>query len=372
MKILAINTAGVDTQIAVIKDNEKFLKNAGFSRHSETLFPLLDDLLGVSGVKVGDFDSFACVVGPGSFTGIRIGMSVVKGFAYAKNKPIIAINSMEMLAYNIIEKDSKRPICAVINAGAGLVYHQTFERINTEFGLALRAITQPRLDKIKHFTGYLHSNYNDAVDLIYNHNNEKSASFADLLGDSQDYLVENLAKIAEYKFLRQEFVNAVTVAPLYLRVSQAEQNLGEIEFRQAGLDDLPDLLKLENQDDEWDLQWNEIGIRQSFENPNFRCFLMKSKGEAKGFISVNLLSGEAEILRVVVLKEARLQGVASKMIDNLIEILRKIDCVTVFLEVNDQNYPAISLYQKKGFIEVGRRPDYYEKGEDAILMRLDF
>ncbi len=372
MKLLAINTAGVDTQLAVIKDEQKFLKTSGFSRHSETLFPLLDDLFLVSKVSVADLDAIACVVGPGSFTGIRIGLSVAKGFAFAKSKPIIAINSMELLAYDLIERNSNRPICAVINAGAGYVYHQTFLRKDLEFGRVLEPITQPRLDKIKHFTGYLHSNYNDEVDLIYNHNNEKSVSFADLLGDSINYKVENLAKLAEIKFKLQSFTDAINVAPLYLRVSQAEQSVNELKFSQATINDLPEILKLESQDDEWDLQWNEIGIRQSFENPDYCCFIMRSKGEAKGFISVNLLSGEAEILRVVVSKEARLQGVASKMIDSLIETLRKMDCKTVFLEVNDQNYPAVSLYQKKGFIEVGRRPDYYEKGQDAILMRLDF
>ena len=112
------------------------------------------------------------MIGPGSFTGIRIGMSVAKGFGLALNKPLITINSLELLAYNLIEKTDKT-ICAVINAGAGLVYHQTFrvQVLNEEKMLV--PLVAPRVDKIKHFQGYLQSNYNNDVEIIFNNNGEK-------------------------------------------------------------------------------------------------------------------------------------------------------------------------------------------------------
>ena len=365
MKLLALNTAGKDTQIAFVLEEREIVKSAGFSRHSETLFPLLNELKEENNINFSDLDALACVIGPGSFTGIRIGMSVVKGFALALNKPIIAINSLELLAYNRIDS-AKNPICAVINAGAGLVYHQTF----VKNGARLEQVVAPRVDKFEHFVGYLKANYNGEVDIIYNHNGEKGTNFADSLGESEEYKLDSLVAISKYKFEAKEFTDAVNASPLYLRVSQAEQMIGDFELKRASLEDINDILTLESQGDEWDLSWNETAVRQSFDNPNYRCFLGRANGEVKALVAVMLVAGEAEILRVVVHRSVRLLGVATKMLNALIEELR-VNCKTIFLEVNSLNFPAYSLYKKLGFSEVGRRADYYKKGEDAVLMRRD-
>lgn len=367
MKLLALNTAGKNTQLGFVIDNKEYSLSAGFSRHSESLFPLLSEMCEEHKIALSSLDCFACVIGPGSFTGIRIGMSVAKGFGLALNKPLIAINSLELLAYTLIDESDK--ICAVINAGAGLVYHQTFRVQISGENKMLVPLVNPRVDKINHFKGYISANYNDEVALIYNNNGEKVESGD--FGESQDFLVESLIAVAKYKFQNGDFCNAVTLNPLYLRVSQAEQMLGELKLRRASIDDLDAILALENQGDEWDLQWNEIGIRQSFDNPNYRCYLYENGEEAKGFVSVMMLAGEAEILRVVVHANARLQGVASKMLGDLIETLRVEGVSAIFLEVNSLNYPAYSLYKKLGFAEIGRREEYYEHGQDAVLMRLD-
>lgn len=368
MKLLALNTAGKDTQLAFVLDEQEYTVSAGFSRHSETLFPLLNQMCEEKVIELSSLDAFACVIGPGSFTGIRIGMSVAKGFGLALNKPLITINSLELLAYNLIEKTDKT-ICAVINAGAGLVYHQTFrvQVLNEEKMLV--PLVAPRVDKINHFQGYLQSNYNNNVEIIFNNNGEKIEN--NLFGESQDFDVNSLIKVAKYKFNNKEFCSAVNATPLYLRVSQAEQMLGELKLKRATLEDLDAILTLESQGDEWDLQWNEIGIRQSFDNPNYRCYLYTNGEEAKAFVSIMMLAGEAEILRVVVHASARLQGVATEMLKDLVEVLRKEGCKAVFLEVNSLNFPAFSLYKKIGFVEVGRRSEYYEHGQDAVLMRLD-
>ena len=371
MNFLAINTAGRSTQIAIQVNGKIITNTLEFSKHSENLFPLLSKTLEDNKLTLDDFDTFACVVGPGSFTGIRIGLSVVKGFAFAKSKSCIGVTSLELLAYNKINADKNKPICAVINAGADLVYHQIFEIVEVNGVRQLKAITQSRLDKIKHFTGFLHSNYKDDVTLIYNHNNEKNTSFADLLGESQDFSVESLVRVVNAKIENRQFSNAVTIAPLYLRVSQAEQIVKNYTFRKASIDDLQKILKLETQDDDYDLPWSEISIKQSFDNPNYECYLLENEGECLGLISIMRLLDEAEILRVIVLKRVRLLGIAQKMFAYLIETLRKENIKTIFLEVNNFNYPAISLYEKIGFRQVGNRPDYYELGQDAILMRLD-
>ncbi len=369
MNFLAICTASKSTLIAMCVNGVEKTAKLEFSRHSENLFPLLDKALNENGFNLNDFDVFSCVVGPGSFTGIRIGLSVIKGFAFALNKPVVAINSLELLAYSRLNAD--KPIVSVINAGAGLVYNQVFESLSKNGVKYLSPKTQPRLDKIKHFTGFLHSNFSDNVDLIYNHNEEKSQSFADLLSESQDFELSSLINATKAKISLSQFTNSVEVTPLYLRVSQAEQNAKDLEFVKATKQDLTEILKLENQDDDWDLPWSEISINQSFDNPNYECFLIKTTDEVLGLISIMRLPDEAEILRVIVLKKARLMGLGQKLLECLVARLRAEGIKSIFLEVNNENYPALSLYQKAGFKEVGRRADYYEVGQDAIIMKLD-
>ncbi|MBR4270580.1 MAG: tRNA (adenosine(37)-N6)-threonylcarbamoyltransferase complex dimerization subunit type 1 TsaB [Clostridia bacterium] len=362
MKILAINTAGKETILAIELDGKQYYKRVEFAKHSETLFPILEKTLSDIGLELKMLDYCACVSGPGSFTGVRIGMSVAKAFCYSLKIPLVTISTLELLAFG--KKKEDRPVCAVINAGSGLVYHQMFDLSSKD------SLYAPRVDTVKHLLGFLHANYNDYLYFVYNDNSEKVA--IEDFGKNSPYSAEVLLKLSKEKIERKEFVDPVTAAPLYLRVSQAEQLLGKkSELRRASLDDIDDILALEGQNDEWDLSWNEIGIRQSFDNPSYRCFLYFIGDQAKGLVSTLMLGDEAEILRVVVENSVRLQGVASKMLSELFIKLKEEGCQKVFLEVNNQNYPALSLYQKLGFQEMNRREGYYGKGEDAILMKKD-
>jgi len=361
MKLLAFNTVGSDTQIAIYNDGNEYYKEIAFSRHSETFFPTLEGVLSELKLKIKDFDAIACVVGPGSFTGVRIGMSVAKSFCFSLNIPLITINSLELLAENV--EDGEKPVCAIIDGGAGLLYHQTFLNGHSKY--------VPRVDTLLHLKGFLHANFNDYLHYVYNQNNEKD-DFSDIFGKSQNFTAKSLLSLALKKFNYEEFSDAVTAAPLYLRVSQAEELKNkDHSFKEAKLSDLKDILVLEGQNDEWDLQWSEIGVRQSFDNPNYKCFLFYVAGLPKGMVSILNLKGEAEILRVVVENSVRLQGIATTMLNELFKWLRKHDCKKVFLEVNNQNYPAVSLYNKIGFKEAGRRSGYYGKNEDAITMSFE-
>ena len=112
-----------------------------------------------------------------------------------------------------------------------------------------------------------------------------------------------------------------------------------------------------------------ISFTNLAKSPNYKCFLYRIGGIAKGLVSVLTLKDEAEILRVVVENSVRLQGVATKMLASLFDWLKSRGVVDVFLEVNNQNYPAMMLYQKLGFTEIGRREAYYGRNEVAVTMK---
>ena len=111
---LAIDTANEYLTVLAVKDGKSYFSYIPdcSMRHSVTLMPEVDKLLDGAGMRLSDFDFFSAVVGAGSFTGIRIGISAVKGFCLATKKPSMPVTSFDLMAYNNIEKAGKR-LCLV-------------------------------------------------------------------------------------------------------------------------------------------------------------------------------------------------------------------------------------------------------------------
>jgi tRNA threonylcarbamoyladenosine biosynthesis protein TsaB len=116
VNILGIDTSSIVAAVAVlnsVKLSAEYLVN-NRKVHSEKLMPIVDRVLKDSNLTLDDIDAVAVSKGPGSFTGIRIGMACAQGIAHACNKPVIGVNTLDGLAYNLMFSDSL--ICPVINA----------------------------------------------------------------------------------------------------------------------------------------------------------------------------------------------------------------------------------------------------------------
>ena len=97
MKILALDTSGTNCSVSIIDEDKviaDFNLNTGLT-HSQTLMPLIDSMCKFSEIDLKDIDVFACSIGPGSFTGLRIGIATIKGFALSLNKKVIAVGIPE-------------------------------------------------------------------------------------------------------------------------------------------------------------------------------------------------------------------------------------------------------------------------------------
>jgi tRNA threonylcarbamoyladenosine biosynthesis protein TsaB len=127
-KILAIDTSSVSGSIALVCDGsvagELTVGNVG--KHSIWLLGAVDEFLKDNGLKVSDIDLFAVGSGPGSFTGLRIGISTVKGLAWSLGRPVIGISTLEALALNVNEEDAL--ICPILDARKKQVYSALFSR----------------------------------------------------------------------------------------------------------------------------------------------------------------------------------------------------------------------------------------------------
>ncbi|MBR6709557.1 MAG: tRNA (adenosine(37)-N6)-threonylcarbamoyltransferase complex dimerization subunit type 1 TsaB [Clostridia bacterium] len=129
MLILALDSTAVAATVAVTED-ERLLAlyhlNNG-NTHSETLLPMVESILTRLGLGTDAIDLFACSVGPGSFTGVRIGAATIKGLAFGRNKPCAAVPTLEALAQNLADLLPDGAIaCPVMNARRGQVYNALF------------------------------------------------------------------------------------------------------------------------------------------------------------------------------------------------------------------------------------------------------
>ena len=154
MKILAIDTSTDYLSLAILKDSrllERFHKKAG-RRHSILLVPMIDKLLKKARLKIKDIDCFAISVGPGSFTGLRIGVTVVKALAYALKKPIIAVPTLDVIAYKAL--GSKGVICPVLDARKNKVYACLYKYDGKKLKRLSRYMLLPLADLLKKTSKY--------------------------------------------------------------------------------------------------------------------------------------------------------------------------------------------------------------------------
>ena len=125
-KILAIETSGPLASVAMMKDGEALWMKVGEFKvtHSETLMPMIDDLVKETGVKLESIDAIAVSAGPGSFTGLRIGSATAKGLGMALNKPLLHIPTLHAMCYNLL--GSPGFIVPMLDARRGTVYTGIF------------------------------------------------------------------------------------------------------------------------------------------------------------------------------------------------------------------------------------------------------
>lgn len=130
MLILAIDTA-LDACSAAVLDTQSTRLIAHESQpmqrgHAEALMPLIDEVMTASGLSYAALDRIAVTVGPGSFTGLRVGISAARGLGLAANRPVVGITTLAAYAAPLIDGESETPVIAAIDARHGHVYAQVF------------------------------------------------------------------------------------------------------------------------------------------------------------------------------------------------------------------------------------------------------
>lgn len=226
MKILAIDTSSKICSVSILEDNTVIIEkhNDDEKTHSQKLMPLIDELLKQANLTLDNIDLLACSQGPGSFTGIRIGISTVKAFADVKNIPIIGVTSLESLAYNV---NTSGLIATLIDAKHDNVYFALYELKDGVYS----TIIDPTSENISNVIEVL-KNYNDTITFVGDgsevHKDLLSSQFKNCVFASSDQNVQtsiSIGKSAFDKYSTNDYQPVYSVSPIYLKKSQAEINL---------------------------------------------------------------------------------------------------------------------------------------------------
>ena len=224
MIILAIECATRSASIALLNDDKiigEVYLGAG-RHHAEVLIPAMEKLFSLTGMTIDDTDLLACTRGPGSFTGVRVGISTIKGLALAAEKPIVGVSTLKVLAMNL--SFSRNLICTLLDAQKNQVYSGLY-RIG-ENGLPEPA-ADDRLNEIETLIGDLSKENIDFIGdgaLRYQDKILEGISSANILNNERinNPNASALGLIAFDHYKRGLIDNQLTLAPVYLRLSEAE------------------------------------------------------------------------------------------------------------------------------------------------------
>lgn len=137
MKILAIDSSGLVATVAILENGSMLAEyTLNYKKtHSQTLLPMLDEIVRQMDLDLGSIDAIAVAAGPGSFTGLRIGSATAKGLGLALNKPIIPVPTVDALAYNLW--GTADVVCPMVDARRNQVYTGIYEFVGEEMNILL-------------------------------------------------------------------------------------------------------------------------------------------------------------------------------------------------------------------------------------------
>lgn len=225
MIILALDTSAQAASAAVVKDGvltgEITIRNG--KTHSQKVIPMIDSLLNMLDYKPEDLDLLSVANGPGSFTGLRIGVVTIKAMAYALNIPVVEVSTLMALAYTVNEAEGL--VCPIMDARNRQVYTGLYKIqgeavsvVHEDAGMAIEELTDilRNYDMPVHFVG-------DAVPLYEDYIRKQgiNARFA-----PDNIFTHRAATVAYLAWLMQKegkVTDAFHVIPNYLRKSQAER-----------------------------------------------------------------------------------------------------------------------------------------------------
>jgi tRNA threonylcarbamoyladenosine biosynthesis protein TsaB len=345
------------------------------SSHSMRLLPCIQKVLEEAAIKADALDCIAISCGPGSFTGLRLGLATAKGISFPFDIPIAPVSSLEALALNF--PFSVYPVCTSIDARRNELYYCMY---STGKGFPEKmtepAVSPPEIlhEMIKEktilagngalaFRDYFRRELGDTIILPpLPHNYPRAANVA-LLGQRQ--FQRHRSRIER---------NTDELEPQYIRSSEAERKRRQPEkkrnflLKNLNFLHIDEILAIEKEafPDPWQM---DVFVEILFQKKEVKAMVLEEKGQVIGYTVGRLYPEGLHIGNLAVRRDRRRKGFGTLLLQNLLDYGRTNGCSKAFLEVRTGNEIAIHLYERFGFARTSvREKYYYSLDEDAIIM----
>lgn len=357
--ILVFDCSVEGFSIGLLNEAEQLLQqhfNADAYTHTEFLVPSILRVLEKQGTSFQQVSKIITTKGPGSFTGIRVGLAVAAGLQAVLNVPVITVNTLSALAQSwaIEHADVMNLLHIALDTKCGEFYYQPYIQQNGE----LISNTPPvsiSLDQLKTYVG---------DEIIITHPSSASAF------QPKHHHTAHITPLGILHAARNLNPSS-NLQPLYVRpanVTQPNRKLHLQHLNTSHADRCLNLLKAS-----FPVPWK--AIESVLQAPNTLALGAFLDHLLVGFIVVSIASNEAEILTCAIDSKYRRQGVARTLFHTALNDLNHKRVSHIFLDVDVTNIPAQNMYEKLGFYAVHKRKRYYVhpngKRTDAIVMRLD-
>lgn len=366
MKILSLDTAMAACSAAVI-DTESPLPLAeayvAMERgHAEAMPPMVAEVMAASGLAFSDINRIAVTTGPGTFTGVRIGLAFARGLGLALGIPVIGIDSLSAIAAN---ETALAALLVISDARNNEVYA-------AQFDAERKLISGPEVT-----TAALASEGLSPDTLVLGTAASALVAAAGGTGFASS-TASPLPVAARFARLAASALPGPMPAPLYLRAPDAKQQsapLRKVSTLTFEIADLPAASLLAGlHEQSFDEGWTASAFEDLLNMPGAAAEIALELDEPVSFILTRTAADEAEIITIGTRPQAQRRGVAKQLLAHHFAGLKAQGVRQVFLEVAASNTAAQALYRGFGFAEAGRRKGYYKRSdgvEDAIVMRRD-
>ncbi len=366
MMILGIDTAMAACSVAVIDTGSgKALASAFVAMergHAEALAPMVDQVMREAGIAFSAIDRIIVTTGPGTFTGVRIGLAMARGLGLALDIPVVGIDTLSAIAAN---DTSGFPLLVVSDARNAQVYAARFDGGRHLQMAPCELSAGEALDHLP-TSGLLLGTAAETLAAVSGR------------ADIQVSPASNLPIAATFSRLAADVSTPTSMpSPLYLRAPDAKpqalilRRATTLAFQPAEAHDAP-LLSFMHAE-AFDAPWSATEFASLLATPGASAVIAVELGEPAGFVFTRTAADEAEILTVCTRPFAQRRGVAAALLDHQFTELSRHGVTHVFIEVAASNVAARGLYDKAGFAMAGLRKLYYNNidgsRDDAIVMR---
>ena len=361
------------------------------------------DVLASAGLSMGDVDAVLVGRGPGSFTGVRIGIATAKGLACGLGRALYGTSALDAMAWSAWKSGVRGTLAVAGDAMRGEVYPGIYQLDEAGAHRSFAAETVAKADAC--VAEWLARADRDELTLTGNGLVKYRKRFEDAGFSAEQFVPEDawyptgeglLRAASEAAVFDAQSGDPALILPIYTRLSDAEENertrLGlktpasvdltgvddalagiHCQLRPMTVNDTSAVAELEAAVYEGSAHnaWSEKLFYEELSQPGRSWWVAHDQGRIIGFAGGYLAGSDFEIEEVACDPARRREGIASRLVSRVAYDAQMLGASTCSLEVDAQNSPALALYARLGFTQKGRRPGYYGAGHDALIMAVD-